>query len=198
VLGDSSLRDQALIVLGLNTGYRISEILSLSVAQVWENGRVKPQLKVSRARLKGGRGCHRKSVVSRTVPLNAPAMLVLEKYLFARFGSGPAVESQYLFPGRFPGTALGRWQANQIVHAVFDKAGLGSRENYGTHSLRKTFARRVYAATKYDINLTRAIMGHANIGTTQQYLHVDETEMAAAVYAIGVGGMKAVAEAASG
>ena len=184
-LRDFSLRNQALIVLGLNTGFRITELLSLTVGQVWDAGKVKPQVRVSRAQLKGGRGCHRKTIVSRSVPLNAAAAEVLEQYLFSRFGSGLADPALPLFPSRVGGGTLMRWQANQIVHAVFAQAGLGTPESYGTHSLRKTFARKVYSATGYDINLTRAVMGHSDISTTQKYLHVDETEMIAAVQAIG-------------
>jgi site-specific recombinase XerD len=73
------------------------------------------------------------------------------------------------------------------VHAVLDKAGLDSRESYGTHTLRKTFCRKVYLATGHDINLTRAVMGHASVFTTQQYLYVADEEGLAAVRAIGSG-----------
>jgi integrase len=161
-LAEFPLRDQALITLGLNTGFRISEPLSLTVGQVWEAGRVKPLVKVTRAKLKGGHGCRRNAVSSRSVPLNAAVAAVLEPYLFARFGSGlsEGASALPLFASRHAGRALSRWQANRIVHAVFEKAALGSPECYGTHSLRKTFFRRVYSATKYDRNLTRAVMGH--------------------------------------
>jgi len=181
----SPLRDQALITLGLNTGFRITELLSLAVGQVWEAGRAKPQVKVSRAKLKGGHGCHRRTIVSRIVPLNDASKTALEQYLFSRFGSGDANPALPLFPSRNFGAPLRQWRANQIMHAVFEKAGLGTPESYGTHSLRKTFARKVYSATKYDFNLTRAVMGHADIGTTQKYLQVDESEMDEAVLAIG-------------
>jgi integrase len=56
----------------------------------------------------------------------------------------------------------------------------------GTHTLRKTFCRKVYLATGHDINLTRAVMGHASVFTTQQYLYVADEEVQAAVRAIGV------------
>lgn len=184
-LAEFPLRDQALIELGLNTGFRITELLSLTIGQIWEAGRVKAQVKVTRAKLKGGHGCRRKAIASRSVPLNATVAAMLEQYLFARFGSGEPDPTLPLFPSRQAGRALSRWQANRIVHAVFEKAGLGSAESYGTHSLRKTFCRRVYAATKYDINLTRAVMGHTNISTTQKYLHIDDAEMTAVVNAIG-------------
>lgn len=77
------LRDQTLLIVSLNTGFRISETLSLTVGQVWEVGHAKPQVRVCRARLKGGRGCHRRSIVSRIVPLNAAATAILEQYLLA-------------------------------------------------------------------------------------------------------------------
>src|ERR1035437_6793530 len=141
-LAEFPLRDQALIALGLNTGFRITELLSLSIGQVWETGQVKPQVKVPRAKLKGGLGCRRKVITSRSVPLNATVAAMLEQYLFARFGSGQPDPTLPLFPSRHAGRALSRWQANRIVHAVFEKAGLGSAESYGTHSLRKTFCRR--------------------------------------------------------
>jgi integrase len=180
------LRDQALWILGVNTGFRINELLSLAVGQVWDSGKVRPEVKVARQDLKGGRGPHRKSVTSRTVPLNAAAKAVLERFLFARFGSGPADPEAPLFPSRIRGGRLSQWQANRIVHRVIEFAGLGPMESYGTHTLRKTFARKVYLATGHDINLTRAVMGHRSVATTQQYLCVTEADVNAAVRAIGI------------
>jgi integrase len=87
-LEEFSLRDRALFITGMNTGFRITELLSLAVGQVWEAGQVKPEVRVARAQLKGGQGPKRRSVKSRVIPLNAAA--TLEQYLFARFGSGPA------------------------------------------------------------------------------------------------------------
>ncbi len=175
------LRDQALVTLGLNSGFRISELLSLNVGNVWEDGHVKTQLKVTRAKLKGGSGCRKKGVTSRTVPLNATATLILQKYLFSRFGSGPVVGEEALFPSRFHGKRINRSRANVIVHAVLKKAGFENQECYGTHSLRKTFCQSIYKITNHDLNLTRAIMGHGSVSVTQRYLWVDEAEMQSAV-----------------
>lgn len=183
-LAEFPLRDQALIALGLNTGFRITELLSLDVAHVWENGRMKSQVKVTRSKMKGGNGRHRKAITSRTVPLNEAAVSTLEKYLFARFGSGPMDLVAPLFPSRFHGMRLTRWRANIIVHQVLVRAGLENQEVYGSHTLRKTFARAIYKATNHDINLTRAVMGHSYVTTTQKYLHVDEVEIQIAVLSL--------------
>lgn len=181
------LRDQALVTLGLNTGFRISELLSLNVGDVWDGAQVRAQLKVTRAKMKGGRGVRRKAVTSRTVPVNECATIILRQYLFARFGSGcdPVALTVPLFPSRFHGVRLTRWRANLIVHAVVARAGLDGSGDYGTHTLLKTFCRAIYKRTKHDLNLTRAVMGHSSCATTQKYLHVAEEEIASAVLGLG-------------
>ena len=177
-------RDQALVTLGLNTGFRITELLSLDVGNVWEDGHVKAQHMVTRAKLKGGKGFRKKAITSRAVPLNDTATLILQKYLFARFGSGPVVLDEPLFPSRFHGKRINRCRANVIVHEVLKHAGFENQEAYGTHSMRKGFCQAIYRVTHRDLNLTRAVMGHANIATTQRYLFVDETEMQNAVLSL--------------
>lgn len=178
------LRDQALIVTGLNTGFRITELLSLNVGQVWDRGAVRPRVTVMPVHLKNGRGRRKKALTSRTVPLNAAASAILEQYLFARFGSGPADPSAPLFPSQRKGMRMSRWRANVIVHLVIQAAGIADHETYGTNSLRKAFARKVYKNSSHDINLTRAVLGHREISTTQKYLDVDASEVEAAVIGI--------------
>jgi len=79
------------------------------------------------------------------------------------------------------GKRINRCRANVIVHEVLRRAGFRNLNAYGTHSLRKTFCQAIYRITGNDLNLTRAIMGHADCSTTQRYLFVDETEMQNAV-----------------
>lgn len=80
-LAEFPLRDQVLLTLGLNTGFRVTELLSLNMGHVCENDHVKSHVKVTRARLRGGKGCRKKAVTSRTVPLNDTATAILQKYL---------------------------------------------------------------------------------------------------------------------
>ena len=184
VLDRFPLRDQAVIGVGLHCGFRISEYLPLSVGAVaLANGTIKDHLTVTRAGMKGGQGARKRSVTSRTVPLNAAVKAILQKYLFARFGSGPLVLEAPLFPSRKHGHHLSRWRANVILHAIFERAGLHQHEFYGSHTLRKTFCNRVHRHTR-DVNVTRQIMGHRYCATTQLYLHVEESEMNRAVMAL--------------
>ena len=124
------LRDQVLVIMGLNTGFRITELLSLNVDQVYQAGVVRPSVHVTRAKLKGGRSRQRRSVTSRVVPLNAAATAILKKYFLARFGSGEPASNEPLFPSRKHGLRISRWGANDIVHAVLRAAGFDDQDGY--------------------------------------------------------------------
>lgn len=186
------LRDQTLVTLGLNTGFRVTELLSLDVGHVWEGDHVRSHIRVTRAKLKGGKGRRKKTITSRTVPLNETAALSLQKYLFARFGSGPMKLDEPLFPSRMHGKRINRCRANVIVHEVLRRAGFKNLDAYGTHSMRKSFCQAIYRITNHDLNMTRAVMGHSNVSTTQKYLFVDETEMQNAV--LGLSKLGAIAQ----
>jgi site-specific recombinase XerD len=198
VLPEFSARDQALVTLGFNTGFRISELLSLNIADVWDGERVRPQVKVTRAKMKGGAGVRRKGVTSRTVPLNEAATQALQRHLFARMGQGEMQNNEPLFPSRFHGKRLTRWGANEVVHAVLARAGIDGNGDYGTHTLRKAFCRQVYKNSQHDLNLTRAVMGHSSCATTQKYLHVDEAEITQAVMGLSAPAGRAEAVALEG
>jgi len=70
---------------------------------------------------------------------------------------------------------------------VFAAAGLDPAAPWGTHSLRKTFCRRIYEASGHDLVLTKAAMGHAHLSTTERYLAADETRAAALIRALPAG-----------
>jgi integrase len=67
------LRDQALLTLGFQTGFRIAELLSLTVGEVTDiYGQVKSIITVAKSRMKGKQ-------FSRTVKLNSDTQRVLSK-----------------------------------------------------------------------------------------------------------------------
>ena len=49
------------------------------------------------------------------------------------------------------------------------------------HTLRKTFAMRIYDGTQHNIFLTSKALGHASIDMTQKYLGISDEEVAAAI-----------------
>ena len=71
-----------------------------------------------------------------------------------------------------------RQTAHDILKTAFTAAGLNGK--LATHSLRKSFAQRVYDQSG-DIYLVQELLGHKNISTTQRYLGVNYADARAAV-----------------
>ena len=71
-----------------------------------------------------------------------------------------------------------RQTAHDILKTAFTAAGLNGK--LATHSLRKSFAQRVYEQSG-DIFLVQELLGHKNVSTTQRYLGVNYASARAAV-----------------
>ena len=76
-----------------------------------------------------------------------------------------------------------RQTAHDILKKAFIAAGLNGK--LATHSLRKSFAQRLYDKSG-DIYLVQELLGHRNISTTQNYLGVNYADARAAVEAIAL------------
>ena len=80
---DGRTRDRLLVILGCATGFRITELLSLTVGQLWDatKGEVTREISVARRKMKGGRGAHNRSIKSRRVPLSESVRVAVRDYL---------------------------------------------------------------------------------------------------------------------
>ena len=76
-----------------------------------------------------------------------------------------------------------RQTAHDILKKAFIAAGLNGK--LATHSLRKSFAQRLYDKSG-DIYLVQELLGHRNISTTQKYLGVNYADARAAVESIAL------------
>jgi integrase len=179
-----SARDRLLVILGLQTGLRLSELLRLTVSSVWQQGAPVSVIRVQRKALKGGRSTRARTVRGRVIPLNAQAQGAVATYILEREEADGLPPGAPLFPSRKGDRALQRAQAWVIVRAIFRNAGLDHSRIWGGHSLRRRFCRRVYDETG-SIEITRVAVGHRWVQTTQQYLGFEEEDAAAAILAIG-------------
>lgn len=178
-------RDRLAIILGLNTGYRASELAAITVGDVWDGNEVAREVTVQRRHLKGGRGARRDAVRSRTVPLNSAARLAITTYLEYRRQrcAGPITPAEPLLRSIHTGAGITRWRLNVLVHRATVAAGLEGAGRFGTHTLRKSFCRKVHEACGRDINMTRVAMGHSHVTTTQKYLEPDLDKIRSAILA---------------
>ena len=156
-------RDRAMFILGLRTGFRISEILSLKVSDVRNlNGEIVTAVSVSRCNMKG-------KVSGRTVALHREARQELELLCKS------CRQDDVLFP-------IGRMQAWRILNNAYQAAGVYGK--LGTHAMRKTFANRVYEKLGKDLLRTQKALGHVSISSTVSYLAFADSEVDAAILGV--------------
>lgn len=177
--GRHAARDKPLIVIGFSTGGRISELLSLKLGDVYQNDKPVETLHFKRQIVKGKES-------SRSVPVNSDgvkAISELVNYHIEKFGSIDV--NRPCFPAQGKGNvSITRQRADQILKDVFVKAGLNG--NLATHSLRKSYAQRLYGET-YDIYAVGEMLGHKNVNTTRDYLGVDIEKIKSASEAMTIG-----------
>ena len=164
--GTYEVRNRGLFMLGVSTGGRISELLSLRVGDVYQNDKPVTDLLFDKSIVKGKES-------SRAVPVNVDgrhAIDALVKWHRERYGD--VDDKRALFPSRNKNgsVALNRQTAHDLLKEAFTAAGLNGK--LATHSLRKSFAQRVYEQSG-DIYLVQELLGHRNIATTQKYLGVN-------------------------
>ena len=178
--GTFEVRNRGLFMLGVSTGGRISELLSLRVGDVYQNKKPVTDLLYSKSIVKGGE-------VSRSVPVNADGRKAIDELVnwHRQHYGNPIASKRPLFPSRHQsGTVpLHRQTAHEILKTAFIEAGLNG--HIATHSLRKSFAQRLYDKTG-DIYMVQELLGHRNISTTQKYLGVNYADAKAAVEAIAL------------
>jgi len=180
VVRELNPRDRALITLQWFSGFRIHEVLSLTLGDVFRHGRVIEQIGVAPRHLKGKRGR------TRWVPVLPEMRRALESLLawFAlRYEFDPQLP---LFLSRENGEeggarALSTESARRILHRAFRAAGIENDGRLGTHSLRKTFARKVYEASGHNLIVVKSALHHRDVSVTQAYLEPDEQEVLRAI-----------------
>jgi site-specific recombinase XerD len=160
--GNNGVRNAAFFTVGLMTGFRVSELLSLNVKDVLQCGRIVDAVTVRRAKMKGkGEG--------RTVKLNRKAKAAVEAWLEGRGDvEGPLWCST-------AGSRISRVQVWRIFNRAFKAIGMTG--TLGTHCMRKTFAERMYDLLDRDLIELQAALGHKWITSTSQYLSFKEEKI---------------------
>ena len=165
-------RNRGLFVLGVSTGGRISELLGLRVADVYQNNKPVSDLLFDKSIVKGGE-------VSRAVPVNVDGRDAIEALMAWHIDHyGDLDLNRPLFPSRQGKKGMDRRMAHTVLKNAFMAAGLNGK--LATHSMRKSFAQRLYEQTN-DIYAVQEMLGHKSVATTQKYLGVNYASVRDAV-----------------
>ena len=177
--GTFAVRNRSLFMLGVSVGGRISELIALKVDDVWQNGSAIKDLLFDLNIVKG-------SEVSRAVPVNIDGRQAIEHLIAWHIALYSDVDpTRPLFPSRNGQglKAMTRIAAHNALKAAFEAAGLNGK--LGTHSLRKSYAQRLYEQTN-DIYAVQEMLGHKSVVTTQRYLGVNYASVRDASEAMSV------------
>lgn len=155
-------RNYTLIVMGLNTAFRIGDMLKLRWGDICHpDGALRPHICVE----------EQKTGKVRRVPINETLRQALEAYRKACPQTAP---QNYLYPStRNKACPLSRSQAYRVVRNAAEAYGLD--EHIGCHSLRKTFG---YFAWKQGTPpaMLMDLYNHSSYQITKRYLGIEQDE----------------------
>lgn len=153
---DVGVRDRALLELMYAAGLRVSEACGLRVAD----------LELDAALIR----CHGKGNKERRIPIGKSAVHWLQRYLALRKQSGNEGKPQlFLHRGRL----MTRQNAWSIIKAYAATAGV---PDISPHTLRHSFGTHLMQHGA-DSRSVQALLGHADISTTEIYTHITGQHM---------------------
>lgn len=163
--GPNKERDYCILVLFLNCGLRLSELCGLNLQSISSEGMLTVLGKGNKERV---------------IYLNDACNEAIKAYLAVRPNDGiPVTDRNALFISRNH-RRISNKTVQHIVKSYLEKAGLGDK-GFSTHKLRHTAATLMYQHGNVDIRVLKDILGHANLGTTQIYTHISNTQIKNAI-----------------
>ena len=162
-----AVRLRAMVELLYSAGLRVSELVSLPLAGLCNGGAA------LLVRGKGGR--------ERLAPVGGAAARAIGDYLPVRDtflpkdGNGDVVDQGFLFPSRGRTGHVTAARFAQGLKDLANKAGVAPAR-VSPHVLRHAFATHLLAGGA-DLRAVQAMLGHADITTTQIYTHVAQDRL---------------------
>lgn len=153
------MRDKAMIELLYSAGLRVTELVQLKLINLFEN--------------RGWIRVFGKGSKERVVPLGKQAADWIEKYLNEARPSllKKGKRSDALFVN-FRGDPISRKGVWKLLRKYVKEAEIEKRVS--PHTLRHSFATHLLEGGA-DLRVVQAMLGHADISTTQIYTHLDKT-----------------------
>ncbi|HWJ78545.1 MAG TPA: tyrosine-type recombinase/integrase [Niallia sp.] len=157
MLRNQSQRDLLLFVLGINTGIRVSDLLSLRVKDVIDQKGIKEFLYLT------------ESEETKAYYLNSQVQTELDIYL----NELDISEEDFLFKSKKNDHAITRQQAYRIINKAAKQVGITGK--IGMHTLRKTFGYHAYRKG-IAISILMEIYNHHTPSETLKYLGINKED----------------------
>lgn len=148
-----------LFKFGLNTGLRISDILPIKIEDVFKDKYNFHNYLVIQ---------EKKTGKEKKIKLNT----ALKKEILCYVKARDYISSPYFFYSN-KGGYISRIQAYRVLKEAAVTCGI---ENFGTHSLRKTWGYWTYKNSKYNIGLIMDTFNHSSQSITLRYIGINQDQ----------------------
>lgn len=165
LLKTQQYRNYLLFVMGINVGLRISDLLSLRISDVWQNGECVGAIVLR----------EQKTKKYRTIALNGATEEAIERYLNSLKTFN---ENDWLFKSRKNGNPLTKQSAHRIINQIMADCGIVG--HWGTHTLRKTFAYQLYMANAEQpmiLEYLMKLLNHSSQQITLAYMGIEQQQL---------------------
>ncbi len=162
--GNNKERDYCIILLFLNCGLRLSELININISDIsFDNETIRILGKGNKERM---------------VYLNSACILAINSYMRVRPHDGVKDRDALFLSTRK--TRISRENVQKMVEKYLEKAGLGNM-GFSVHKLRHTAATLMYQYGNTDVLQIKSLLGHENLATTEIYTHVHDEQVKNAV-----------------
>ncbi|MDE5582777.1 MAG: tyrosine-type recombinase/integrase [Ruminococcus sp.] len=158
-------RDYCILVIFINCGVRLNELVNLNDTDIQPDGTVTIK----------GRGTQK-----RTIYFNQACMEALQEYqsIKEEFFKGKSYDHHAIFVGKTGKRLTGRW-IEEIVKKRMKKSGFGEM-GLSPNKLRHTSAMAMYRRG-VDVSVLKEILGHKGMTATQIYTRTLESQLESAM-----------------
>lgn len=157
-------RDYILFLLGVTTGYRAGDLVKLKVRDIKEALRRK-EFTIYEGKKMNSKNIREKNRKPRTVELIPEVAKILKEYIKDK------KDYEYMFKSRKGiNKPIGVQAVSNTIKDAADYFGL---YDITAHSMRKTYAYKIYIESGRDIVAVKELLGHSSIEETKRYIGLD-------------------------
>lgn len=157
-------RDYVLFLLGVTTGYRAGDLVRLKVRDIKE-ALTRKEFTIYEGKKMNSKNIKERNRIPRTVEVIPEVAKILKEYIQNK------KDYEYIFQSRKGvNKAIGVQAVSNILKDAGSYFGL---QDITAHSMRKTYAYKIYIESDKDIVAVKELLGHRSIEETKRYIGLD-------------------------